>query len=107
MRLFRAAGWLVLASLVAGAAPSELPPDALLAHIKFLASDELEGRDSGSAGLERAADYIAGQFASAGLVPGGRDGTWFQPFDLVVGLTVGQHNSLGIQYRGRTTTLVL
>ena len=31
-------------------------------HISFLASDELEGRDSGEPGLEVAAEYIANRF---------------------------------------------
>jgi hypothetical protein len=37
--------------------------------LKFIASDELEGRDSPSPGLDRAADYIADQFRRAGLEP--------------------------------------
>lgn len=38
--------------------------------LKFIASDELEGRDTPSPGLDRAADYIADQFRRAGLEPG-------------------------------------
>jgi hypothetical protein len=33
--------------------------EALLAHVKFLSSDDLEGRGNGTKGLERAAYYIA------------------------------------------------
>ena len=39
----------------------------LLTDIKYLASDELEGRGVGLAGLDAAADYIRDEFARAGL----------------------------------------
>jgi hypothetical protein len=41
----------------------------LRAHIGFLASDALEGRDTPSRGLEAAAEYIAATFLRAGLEP--------------------------------------
>jgi hypothetical protein len=50
--------------------------------ITFLASDECEGRGPTTAGLNRAADYIANEFKKAGLKPGGVDGTYFQPFTI-------------------------
>ena len=95
---------LVAATLVRG--EKEIEPDALLGHIKFLAADDMKGRGNGSEGLERAADYIAEQFKSAGLQPG-VNGNWFQPFELNAGLTIGPTNSLSIQARGRTITLTL
>jgi hypothetical protein len=53
-------------------------PERLMAHVRFLAADEMEGRGIGSQGLEKAADYIAAELERAGLTPGGDDGTWFQ-----------------------------
>jgi len=106
MRSFAAAGVLALAG-VAAAAPADIPPTALLDHIKFLASDELRGRADGSAELERAADYIADRFKAAGLRPGGDKGTWFQPFELVAGLTVGEGNELSIAQGNRTIRFTL
>ncbi len=50
----------------------------LQAHLEFLASDELEGRDTGSQGHEIAAKYIATEFQQLGLEPAGDDGTYFQ-----------------------------
>jgi hypothetical protein len=50
--------------------------------IFYLASDECEGRGPGTKGIELAADYIAKNFADAGLNPGGVKGTYFQPFDI-------------------------
>lgn len=53
----------------------------VLAHIKFLSSDLLEGRGTPSRGLDIASEYIAAQFALAGLQPGnGKDG-YFQITD--------------------------
>ncbi|HUF49735.1 MAG TPA: M20/M25/M40 family metallo-hydrolase [Longimicrobiales bacterium] len=49
-------------------------------HIEFLASDELQGRDTPSPGLERAAAYIAAEFRSFGLQPAGDSGTYIQRF---------------------------
>ncbi|HXA66477.1 MAG TPA: M28 family peptidase [Bryobacteraceae bacterium] len=46
----------------------------LRGDLSFLASDLLEGRDTPSRGLDIAAEYIAAQFRSAGLEPGGDDG---------------------------------
>ncbi|UCC30329.1 MAG: M28 family peptidase [Phycisphaerales bacterium] len=64
------------------AATPKTPPDRYLSHIALLAHDELEGRDNGSRGIDLAAGYIAGQFAAAGLEPGGPDATYFQEFTI-------------------------
>ena len=52
-------------------------------HVQFLADDALEGRDTGSPGFEKAADYMAAQFRAAGLQPAGVDG-YRQPMDFDV-----------------------
>jgi Zn-dependent M28 family amino/carboxypeptidase len=44
------------------------------AHVKFLADDSLEGRDTGSEGLRKAEAYAVEQFRKAGLQPAGADG---------------------------------
>ena len=43
-----------------------------------LSGDAMEGRDTGSAAYQRAAEYVAGRFKAAGLLPAGDDGTYFQ-----------------------------
>ena len=44
-----------------------ISPKALMEHVRFLSSDNLNGRGNGAPGLEKAADYIADQFmADAG-----------------------------------------
>ncbi len=97
---------LLSAALGAESRPS-IHPEALLAHVKFLSSDDLEGRGNGTKGLDRAAAYIAEQFKLAGLQPGGASGAWFQPFELVAGLTVGQPNRLTLRARGLSVSFTL
>ncbi len=46
-----------------------ITPESCLSHIRFLASDLLEGRGTPSRGLDLAAEYIASQFHSIGLAP--------------------------------------
>ena len=57
----------------------------IAAHIKYLSSDELEGRYTGSAGGKLAADYLAATLAkleAQGLQPAGDNGTYFQDIQL-------------------------
>lgn len=56
--------------------------EKLLAHLEYLASDELEGRESGTPGYDLAAAYVAEQFAEIGLAPGGDDGSWYHRVQL-------------------------
>ena len=100
------ASLLLLTGAVRAASPA-IDADRLLGHIRFLASDDMKGRADGSPELNRAADYIAQQFTEIGLNPGGDDRTWFQPFELVAGLTVGEHNWLVVSDRTRSVRLAL
>jgi Zn-dependent M28 family amino/carboxypeptidase len=59
-----------------------ITPDGLLAHIKVLASDEFEGRASGTKGEELSVRYISDQFKKIGLKPGNPDGTYTQEVPL-------------------------
>lgn len=60
------------------AADNPIKPEAIAAHVRFLADDLLEGRETGSRGHAIAARYVASQFAVAGLAPAGDDDTYFQ-----------------------------
>ncbi|MCF7808815.1 MAG: M28 family peptidase [Candidatus Marinimicrobia bacterium] len=53
------------------------------AHVSYFASDELQGRNTGSEGYDLAAKYAAEKFKAAGLQPFGDDSTYFQrvPFN--------------------------
>ena len=68
--------------------------EQLRRDVQFLTSPELMGRGVDTPGIKLARDYLAAEFARAGLRPGGDDGTFFQPFDVAVGVTVSQPSSL-------------
>ncbi|MCH8010363.1 MAG: M28 family peptidase [Candidatus Marinimicrobia bacterium] len=55
----------------------------LRAHITFLSSDPLEGRETGEKGLQIAAEYIASQFRRLGLTSLNPDGSYFQKYELL------------------------
>src|SRR5690242_10927539 len=67
--------------------------DEISRHIKYLASDELQGRRSGTPGCERAAEYIAKQFKEYGL-KSQAEGNYFQPFEFTAGIKYGEGNGL-------------
>jgi Zn-dependent M28 family amino/carboxypeptidase len=71
---------------IVGSGASTIPyvkPENIRAHVKFLASDLLEGRGTGQRGGDIAAEYIATQFAVDGLQPAGDNGTYFQDVPMV------------------------
>ena len=53
--------------------------EELLAHVTYLASDELEGREAGTLGGQKAGDYLIEQVRAIGLEPAGPDGQFVQP----------------------------
>ncbi|KZE17802.1 MULTISPECIES: M28 family metallopeptidase [Sphingomonas] len=98
-----------------------LPPAqaAMKAHVMFLASDAMRGRDAGSPEYDIAANYVASQFYAAGLRPAGDDGSYLQKVPLIkVGpadmgklslngqaLTFGQDYLPGVNPASAETTL--
>lgn len=79
--------WLVGCGVVAALGVvgcSAGPAQRFHKHIAFLASDDLKGRGVGTPEIERAADYIAAQFALVGLQPAGENGTYFQSFPIAL-----------------------
>jgi len=106
---------LTTASLIAGALAARIalaaPPSAsepgvdlaaIEADLAYLASDALEGRDTGSRGHALAARYAADRFAAAGLEPGATDG-FEQPVDFASGLR--RDSELVVVAAGRRRTL--
>jgi len=59
--------FLILAFAALPATAQPIDPHAIAAHMRFLASDALEGRETGSRGFEIAAEYVRAQFEAAGL----------------------------------------
>ena len=77
-------------------APRVSRADALTKHISYLASPQLTGRGVDTQGIQLARDYIARQFASYGLAPGGDDGTFLQSFELTTGVAVKEPTALAL-----------
>jgi hypothetical protein len=92
--------------------------ESLKKDVTYLADDKLEGRETGTAGSEAAAEYIAKRFMEVGLQPKGDNGTFFQVFNQkpkgVHGETlsdtvkeVSVKNVLGYIGNGAATTVVI
>jgi Zn-dependent M28 family amino/carboxypeptidase len=80
---------IILVSLVPAHAQSTLPPavqktmnaidaEKIRATVKYLSDDALQGRGTGQKGGDMAADWIAAQLKSYGVMPAGDQGTYFQ-----------------------------
>ncbi len=68
--------------------------DRLLHDLKFLASDELQGRGVDTEGINRAAEFVRREFEKAGLDVTQVNKGAFQKFPLVTGTELGKENSL-------------
>jgi hypothetical protein len=90
--------WLPLV-LIACAAPGAAARQPIgvreyIGHVKRLSAPEMRGRGTGTAELDKAAEYIAAQFAKAGLRPvDGRQ--YYQVFPVSVDGALGPGNRLG------------
>jgi Peptidase family M28 len=75
-------------------------------HVGVLADDRMEGRDTGSQGYARAADYVIQQFRAAGLQPAGTDG-FLQPIEFRVRQLDPARSSLELVRGGEVHTVAL
>lgn len=82
----------VLLSLASCKGNREVTTEELQDHIKYLASDSLGGRMTGSIGDSLAADYIKTQLSDIGFLPLAGDG--FQSFEVTKRILPGKNNSL-------------
>ena len=98
---------LVLPQIVLSQSGPAITAAEIQKHVKYLASDQLEGRKTGTKGGEAAARYIANEFKSYGLKPVGDQGTYFQKFEFVSGIKLGDVNTLTLALPGKTTNLEL
>jgi Zn-dependent M28 family amino/carboxypeptidase len=76
------------------------------AHIKVLADDKLEGRDTGSRGERAAQAYAVEQLKNAGAEPAGVDG-YYQPVKFVSRQIVEKDCSLALITNGQRQPLIL
>ncbi len=71
----------------------ESPPIQDIDDIRYLSSDSLGGRMTGSRGADSAAEYLARRFEQVGLQPAA--GGWFQSFTVAKEAPVAQHAHVG------------
>src|SRR5215471_4271803 len=75
-------------------------------HVKFLADDKLEGRDTGSRGERTAEEYAVDQLKGGGAEPAGTSG-FYQPVKFVSHQIVEKESSLTLIRNGKREPLVL
>jgi Zn-dependent M28 family amino/carboxypeptidase len=75
-------------------------------YVKVLADDNMEGRETGSAGLRRAEAYIVDQLKQAGLQSAGTDG-YYQTMKFQSRVIVEKDSSLALVRDGKVEPLVL
>ncbi|MDE3137888.1 MAG: M20/M25/M40 family metallo-hydrolase [Acidobacteriota bacterium] len=104
---------MMLAMAISGSAATvtkktnwEAAGDRWWAHIEYLASDALEGRGTGTAAYQKAADYVAAQFKKQGLAPAGTEG-YFQKVDFDVRELEPEKSSVALVHEGKAQPLDL
>lgn len=103
--LLLAAGLLAAGPAIAQEQPPLTPAEgALKAHIAFLASDAMKGREPGTPEFDLAAQYVAAQMIGAGLAPAGEKG-WLQPVPLLAWKAKAEATA-SFTRKGVTTPLV-
>lgn len=89
--------WLICSVITASWAlrpvGADVPEADLRRDVRYLASDELEGRLTGSPGHWKAAQFIADRFRRLGLTAVGDDG-YYQRYDFPCGATMGPGSRL-------------
>jgi len=75
---------------------AEIMSFEILAHIKYLASDNLNGRLPGTPGSKLAIDYISKHWEAQGVEPAGTKG-YKQPFSFINNVSLGKRNILRIR----------
>ncbi|MBE9461273.1 M20/M25/M40 family metallo-hydrolase [Dyadobacter subterraneus] len=81
-------------------------------NVDLLASDTFEGRGTATLGEIKAANYLADIFKSAGLKAAGTNGSYFQPFQVTIGIDGFPHqmtarNVIGFLDNGAEKTIVV
>jgi hypothetical protein len=76
-------------------------------HVEYLASDALQGRNTGSEGHRKAAEYVATKFAQAGLKPAGENGSFIQPVSFLSKQLDESASSLALRTGAGTKSLKL
>lgn len=75
-------------------------------HVKVLADDNMEGRDTGSAGLRKAEAYVVEQLKRSGVQPAGNEG-YYQPVKFLSRQIVETDSSAALLRNGEVKPLTL
>ena len=75
-------------------------------HVKVLAADNMEGRETGSPGLKKAQAYVVDQLKGSGLQPAGVNG-FYQPIQFESREIVEKDSSLALVRNGQVEPLTL
>lgn len=104
----RSTRWVVLALLASAALAATTNADGARwwSYVEFLASDKLQGRNTGSEGHRLAAEFAAQQFEKDGLNPAGEQG-FMQPVKFVTKELDESKSSLTLERNGKSQTLRL
>jgi len=97
---------LVISALCAQTAPTHFDGKTWWGYVRMLASDNMEGRETGSKGLVAAEAYIVSQLIHAGLQPAGTKG-FYQPVKFVSRQIIEKESSLALVRDGKTDPLTL
>jgi Tol biopolymer transport system component len=73
---------------------AEIRAEDMKQHVTYLASDELDGRLTGTEGEHLATQYVADVFGKLGLAAFGDKNSWFDEFDFTAGVALGEGNTL-------------
>ncbi len=96
----------VIGAFAQQAAPTHFDGKTWWDYVKVLADDNMEGRETGSAGLQRAEAYIVEQLKHAGIQPAGSDG-YYQQIKFESREIVEKDSSLALVREGKVDPLVL
>jgi len=75
-------------------------------HVKILADDKMEGRETGSEGLRKAEQYIVQQLTEAGLEPAGTNG-YYQPLKFISRQIIEKESTAALVRNGAEEPLSL
>jgi len=75
-------------------------------YVKVLAADDMEGRETGSAGLRKAQEYVVEQLKRAGLEPAGSR-SFYQQIQFMSRQIVEKDSSLALIHNGQVEPLTL
>ncbi len=74
----------------------KITPEDLYVYVRYLADPGLEGRLTGTKGEHDATAFVASKFKTWGLSPAGDNGTYFQEFSFVSGVSTDPSSTLDI-----------